>query len=378
MYLPPTAPTMETPPSSLAFPHSRLTPIIGTPTNSTVKLLTKQVYTNARAIPSTRGGGNYGHLGLVMPAAEYLTLAGAAFTLPVHPGDTPTINDPKATQYIIAEEVRVFKTTIAELTLAATLREELKKQILTAVDQLYLDALDDATFGFAQVSVYDMLTHLSTTYGTITRTELEANRASIATLWTPGEPIEQLWGRLREVQRIATAGGDPISDLAILDLTFLLFESTGVFTAACAIWRSRSAATKTVPEFRAYFTAENKDRLRNLTTSQAGFHGANATATVSATKPSAAANPSPTLPNPRTASVATNDGKPMYYCWTHGLGFNKTHNSTTCSNPAAGHCITATVTNMQGGNNTIMSNRRKPKSDTQKPDAPKPTAAKTE
>jgi len=369
---------MEMPPSSLAFPHPCLTPIIGTPTNSTVKLLTKEVYTNARAIPSTRGGGNHGHLGFVIPAVEYLALAGTPFTLPAHPGDTPNITDPRATQYIIAEEVRVFKATIAELTLAVTICEELKKQILTAVNRLYLAALNDDTFGFAQVSVYDMLTHLSTTYGTITRAELEANRASIATLWTPGEPIEQLWECLHEVRHIATVGGDSISDQAILDLTFLLFESMGIFTMACDMWCTHPTANKTFPEFCVYFTAKNKDRLRKLTTSQVGFHGANTATTVSTTSPSAAAKPAPIMPSLRTASATTNNGSLMYYCWMHGLGFNKTHTSATCSNPAAGHCLNATVKNMQGGNNTIMSNRRRPKSNTQKPAAPKPTETKTE
>ena len=62
--------------------------------------------------------------------------------------------------------------------------------------------------------------------------------------------------------------------------------------------------------------------------------------------------------------VTANDGTQVYYCWMHGLGFNKNHTSTTCSNPAEGHCQTATVKNMQGGNNTIMSNRRKPKTTT--------------
>jgi len=369
---------METPPSSLAFPHPRLTPIIGTPTNSTVKLLTKEVYTNARAIPSTRGGGNHGHLGFVMPAAEYLTLAGTPFTLPPHPGDTPNITDPRATQYIIAEEVRVFKATIAELTLAVTLRKELKKQILTAVDCLYLATLDDDTFGFAQVSVHDMLTHLSTTYGTITRAELEANCASMSTLWSTGEPIEQLWECLCEVHCIATTGGDPISDQTILDLTFLLFESTGAFTTACDMWRTCPAANKTFPEFCVYFTAENKDRLCKLTTSQAGFHGVNAAIAVGTASPSGATKPATTASTPRTATVTTNDGSSMYYCWTHGLGFNKTHTSATCSNPATGHCLDATVKNMQGSNNTIMSNRRKPKSDNPKPSAPKPGETKTE
>jgi len=63
---------MTMPTASLNFLHPQLMPIVGTPTNSSLKLLTKEVYANARAIPSTCGGGGHGHLGLVMPIAKLL------------------------------------------------------------------------------------------------------------------------------------------------------------------------------------------------------------------------------------------------------------------------------------------------------------------
>jgi len=62
--------------------------------------------------------------------------------------------------------------------------------------------------------------------------------------------------------------------------------------------------------------------------------------------------------------ITANDGTQVFYCWTHGLGFNKNHTSATCSKPADGHFQTATIKNMCGGNNTIMSGRRRPKPDT--------------
>jgi len=97
------------------------------------------------------------------------------------------------------------------------MREELKKLTLAAVDQLFLASLDDDTFGFAQVSVTDMLTHLQTTYGTITCADLEANCASIATLWSPADPIKLLWECLHEVQCITNVRDDPITNQAIID-----------------------------------------------------------------------------------------------------------------------------------------------------------------
>jgi len=71
----------------------------------------------------------------------------------------------------------------------------------------------------------------------------------------------------------------------------------------------------------------------------------------------------PTIPPAPSGAITTNNGLNMYYCWTHGLGFNHTQTSSTCSNPAEGHCPNAMVKNMQGGNNTIMSHRHHPKTE---------------
>jgi len=106
--------------------------------------------------------------------AVYRTLTGGIlFTLPAHPGNAPTPPAAGATQFKSAEQIRIYKATIEELTRAATLREELKKQILGSINRLYLTILKDATFGFSNVSIADMIAHLQTTYGTVTRTNLE-------------------------------------------------------------------------------------------------------------------------------------------------------------------------------------------------------------
>ncbi len=186
---------MTMPTTSLTFLHLHLMPIVGTPTNSSLKLLTKEVYANAWAIPSTHGGSGHGHLGLVMPVAKYMVTASIAFQLLVHLGNNPII-PANVTQFQINEAVRIFKATIVELILATTVHEEMKKQLLAAIDRLYIAALDDDTFSFANISVAATLTHLCTTYGPITCAKLETNRASIATLWTPDDPIKTLWEQL--------------------------------------------------------------------------------------------------------------------------------------------------------------------------------------
>ncbi len=70
---------------TLTFPHPVLTPITGKPDHSNIKGLKKQLYSNAREIHSTRGGGTLGHLGCIMESAEYVARAGVAYTIPPFP-----------------------------------------------------------------------------------------------------------------------------------------------------------------------------------------------------------------------------------------------------------------------------------------------------
>jgi hypothetical protein len=72
------------------YPHPTLTKIIGKPSYAALKLLQKEIYATARTVFSTRGGGNNGHLCLVMPALEYLIRTiGVPFNPPVYPGAPP-------------------------------------------------------------------------------------------------------------------------------------------------------------------------------------------------------------------------------------------------------------------------------------------------
>jgi len=208
-----------------------------------------------------------------------------------------------------------------------------------------------------------IITHLHTNYGPITCAELETNCTNIATIWTPDNPIKTLWEWLCEIQHISITSGNPFTDHAIKDLIFLIFEANSIFTTACDTWHNHPVTQLTLIEFCKHFTSENK-----LTTSQAGFHSAHAAfiKTLATNKPMMPLVPMPSAVTDIYTTLAsmwpiiTNNGLNMYYCWTHGLRFNHNHTSGTCSNLANNHCTMATIRNMQGSNNTIMSNHHHP------------------
>ena len=67
------------------FPRATLTKITGYPTYSDLQALSKQVKANAASVPSTLGGGNHGHLGLVTDATTYGRVSQIAYVRPVLP-----------------------------------------------------------------------------------------------------------------------------------------------------------------------------------------------------------------------------------------------------------------------------------------------------
>jgi hypothetical protein len=103
--------------TSLTFPHPELTPILGEPTTTSLRLLQKELYANARQIFSMRGGGNNGHLCLLLTDVAYLACTNVAFAIPVHPGNAP-VHAANATGVQIAKTTPIY--LIKKLTTTAS------------------------------------------------------------------------------------------------------------------------------------------------------------------------------------------------------------------------------------------------------------------
>ena len=341
------------------FPHETLTPIDGKPTNTTLQLLQRQLFTNARSVPSTRGGGLHGHLAILLSPDDYLLRVGVPFIVPIHPGDPPL---PIGTAAIIGVALRNYAEALADVALYRNLSSALTAQILAAVNASFLSALEDPDFGFGDVSPLTMLEHLRAEYGTLTPEELERNRAALSEPWNFDNPIEDLWAKIVNIQRVAAFGAVPIPDITIITLTLAMIEKTGLLATTTEKFRLRPVAEWTVALFKTEFVLGNKERIRRLTAGDAGFHGAhNATTTPAPSTPASAAAvtpaPSPAPAPPAAARHVTVEGGKMFYCWTHGLSPHRNHTSITCLHKAEGHKDNATAFRMQGGNNTISSGR---------------------
>lgn len=338
------------------FPYETLTPIEGKPTNTTLQLLQRQLYTNARAVDSPRGGGTHGHMAMLLSDAEYIARAGVPFLIPFHPGAAPdtAVN---ATAAQIAEAIRAYNQALADVTLYNRLSAALTAQIITAVNASFLSTLEDPDFGFSDITPRAMLAHLRTEYGTMTPEELEHNRAALSEPWNLDEPIEDLWAKIANIQRVATLGQVPIPDITVITLTLAMIEKTGMLATTTEKFRLRPIDEWSLDVFKAEFKRGNQERVRKLTAGDAGYHGAHQASLQTPLPAVAAAAAVTPLPTPVVPVHVSVDGGKMYYCWTHGLGTHRNHTSATCNHKAEGHKDDATAFKMKGGNNTISSGR---------------------
>jgi hypothetical protein len=130
--------------TTFPFPHARtVTPILGHPDPLSLGILQGELYANAMSVPTELGGSLYGHLALVMPMAEYLTMNGAIdYITPAHPGvHAADANHANATAVKITQLNRQHDKALGRHMLHANVSNAFKQQILEVVDDMFIFTL---------------------------------------------------------------------------------------------------------------------------------------------------------------------------------------------------------------------------------------------
>jgi hypothetical protein len=333
------------------FPKEALTQIKGEPTNATLTILKREIYANAMANETTLGCGTLGYLGLIMPDADFTSKQ----TVPT-PFNKPNPNDVDEDDDSIDH-----RHAVRQLRDYITMETKLKAQIITAIDSEFLAAIEDPELGFGRITSKQMLQHLIDEYGNITSDDITENIKILNAPWNIEQPIRKLWERIKECQRLSIAGNEPISDRMAMFAALTVLDNTGVFGTYTTNWRMANPiqGNWTLDTFREYFNHADKDRLKSMTTKEAGFHSANAVKVNE-----------PTTKQTGKASDHFTDpksGRKIYYCWSHGATTNASHTSTTCNRPKEGHIKEATWFDMQGGCCEFKIGKKFPRVEKKKP-----------
>ena len=118
-------------------------------------------------------------------------------------------------------------------------------------------------------------------------------------------------------QLAAEAGeGHHISDVTAIHLVLTALERTRMFTDACANWHKRAPATHTLANFKLAMDHAWKERNHRVKAKDVSYHDA-----LSTSIQALSAGKENCPPAAKAKLAATVDSVPMFYCWSHDLGF---------------------------------------------------------
>jgi len=233
------------------FPHQQIAPIIGKPTYATLAAPLKLLGFNAQSLVRPNGADDFGNLNLIQADVSYMSPPGATvlpvLTMPANPVFGGTQAEITERQYYHGLAKANYLNQVAY-------KGDLKQQIVSLVQIEFLEDLNDRTTGFNAVSPKQIVAHLKVKYAKITPAMMEKNIDKFREPLDLSLTIETWLKKVLECQEYALEGGDPISNVGMVNNGFVRFFDTHAFVDDCKKWKDRTDATKTWAEFVIFFT----------------------------------------------------------------------------------------------------------------------------
>jgi hypothetical protein len=172
------------------FEYPALTTIQGLPSFDDLYKMEKEIFANAMSVQTTLGGGEYGHLGLVMQDTEYTNLPSATtYVRPENPGVLTIPTD--ATQHSTATQKSYHDLKLRMFWESQGVHRAIMQQIIKAIDTKYLTPLRNRKIGAITKPISEVIKYLKTTYGHVTIEQLRRKQESLEAIhWIPHNPSQ--------------------------------------------------------------------------------------------------------------------------------------------------------------------------------------------
>ena len=380
------------------FAYPDLTPIHGEPTYEALRVLFNQLKANARAIHTTLGGGQFGHLGLILTAPQYALLSNYPYQKPPRPPplDIPAYQLPHVVQTVQArhnEQVRLFNE-------CNNLEQALRQQIVKAIDDAYLTALRNRQTNTIDVSIPVIIDYLFSSHGRVTPAMLHHEEKTVKEMfYDPTHPVDVIFNKVEDLSDLSVAARADFTEQQLINIAYVIINNTGKYQPYIREWSRLPPAQKTWTHFKTHFRQAHQElkEAGDLQIRDTQFNSANLVQDVINGVQTALHPPEPEPPQaflqhmannaaqqqmmPQmmeqmmhllqqmsvmqqqmhsqspTSTVTSNSSNSSsrrrrtrtttsFYCWSHGAC---AHPSSTCNSKRPGHQDGATFNNKMGG-----------------------------
>jgi hypothetical protein len=252
------------------FQHKMLTKIHGQPAYASLQQTMTELKANSSSVPSTLGGGQHGHLGLLLSDARYTALAHEAFVTPVNP---PAFAPPAVATAAQIEAARdVWSETKKTFQICQATEKALIAQLVEAIDPIYLRALLNRATGQYSTDIRALLVHLFTTYGKVTPQQVKAREMELYNLhYDISQPVDTVFNSIDDLAELADHGNSPMTPQQMIDLAYVIFSKQPILQHDLRLWNRRPVLARTWPLMMDYFRAAQSD-LSSLPTAGDIYH----------------------------------------------------------------------------------------------------------
>ena len=219
-----------------------VTEVRGQPTNQDIDRLEEELIAVASSIPTMLGGGNNGHAGMLLSAADYDALApGTPFVNPVNPGIYPN-NVTNANRARLEaehkEEAKQFQTFIG-------VGLGLKDLVQKAIEDDYLLELKQERVAYLHVTPLQMVTHLRTRWGTVDYVDITTLMAECDQPWSVAEVPTVYFNRVEKAVKQLARAGVTWDTRAMMNKALKSFKDAGNYDAAVREWEAKPIGVQT-------------------------------------------------------------------------------------------------------------------------------------
>ena len=250
------------------------TKIDGQPTDEDLNQLTKECINAAASISTTNGGGQHGHVGMIIDEAEYILFShnAARFVTPTNPGPYPATVDPDAA--IRERQVAEHKAEKAEFETYLGVENFLRKAIIKVVDPEWIAELESESMGFNHRSPKEILAYLRAHGGDLDHLDVTELIQQLQKDWDHVEAPATLFARGDKIERQLVKAGQAANPPLRLAFALATFEASGEFEPSIREWKAKPVANRTFTNFRIFMQKAFTDRNKhNKSTAQSTGRG---------------------------------------------------------------------------------------------------------
>ena len=144
-----------------------ITKINGQPSKEAISKLKLELSEGLASIPTLNGGRRHGHIGLIIPTAEYMTFSynNKPHDILDNPGPNPTTVD--LNDLVRERQIAERKAEIREYEMQLGVTSWARKAIVGSVDEEWISEIRNPHVGFNHLMPSDLLAHLEAVGGEI-------------------------------------------------------------------------------------------------------------------------------------------------------------------------------------------------------------------